>query len=366
VGINHRIFVVILLFAVVCSALASLQLFTVNRASALDMEDAGQLAVSFTERVAQLNVSAGLNLSQRIATSRLPSSKHLMTDVKTVIGNGSDAVETITTFLDGRLWMYNLYCTPELLKGQRSLNECLAIANLSITRYRSLFNTDSSDGLIDMLPNADTNQSSTVEDSKTLLKVALNTNCSTPLDYERYVILQWYKKIDNQFITASQSIRMTLSQSGLLTGFVDNIATHYVATTDIGISADQATNISRPYAEAYAAVHGKQIAGTETTLRWDLDSNSQRGDDCAIYPVWVFYAAYDDASQGLYGYEVSIWADNGQVIAQGPAATLSGTGGSASFASEFLWVFLGVALMVVGCSFCGTYLKRKSCRRSSK
>lgn len=84
VGINHRIFVVILLFAVVCSALASLQLFTVNRASALDMEDAGQLAISFTERVAQLNVSAGLNLSQRIAASRLPSSKHLMTDVETV------------------------------------------------------------------------------------------------------------------------------------------------------------------------------------------------------------------------------------------------------------------------------------------
>lgn len=374
--IERRILVLALLLPLICSLLISVKFLTINNVNASSSLDAGserrarsiELATTFVEQVAELNSSTRLSQPPSWGESKRPNSPHTMTDVKIVVGNGSDALETVTTFLDCNFWCYNLYSPIQLLEGQKSLSECLAIANLTITRYRALFNSTSSDGLIEMLSKADTNKTSTVENDNALLKVTLSTNSSESLYYPRFVAVEWYKKIENQFITLGQSIRLYISQSGLLTGFSDAITNDYVATTDVNISEVQASNISRSCAEAYATANGLDVASSVITLNWTNDNIVQRGDDLAIYPVWNCYELFNDTSKGLWGYTVSLWADNGQVFEQGPygpALTFSDTARPATFAGEFQWVLLGVALTAVGLILSLTYLRRRHSRSPS-
>jgi len=322
--------------------------------------DPDQLTATFVEGVAGLNMSTYPILSSDVAVSRLPNSQHIRTDVRIVLGNGSRALEAVITLVDNKLWNYKLRSLGEPLDGSKTLNECLAIADVAVGKYRDLFNAGHSNGMAQMLSDAIRNQNLTVENSDALLSVSQKENCSTPLDYERYTTLQWYKKIVGQFTSPLQSIWISISKSGLLTGFTDNLATHYIASTTINVSEEQALNISKQYAEAYAAEHGQKIVGAGATLKWDYDADSQRGDDFAVYPMWVFEAQYNETKQGVYGYGVLMWADNGQIIRDGPRVLFEAAERTGNISNGYFWVFLGVTLVALVLTCSGTFVRRRT------
>jgi len=345
---------VLLLSEIVC-----FQPIDLVRAS--DALEARRMAATFLERVAELNLSADADRSSGVDISKLPGSKHFMTDVKITVEKNDHIFDTITTFLDDRFWCFTSYDLSWPPKEEKNVSECLKIASLAIARYIVLFNASYADGLVEMLSDTIMNQCLTTENTNALLNVTVKANCSTPLDYERFTIVHWYKKIENQFVSELQEIRIIISKGGLVTGFSDNVGINYVATTSIRISEEQAANISRPFAEVFGEEHGQQIVWTTTSMSWDSDHGSQRGDDLAVFPVWVFNALYNETRLGVFGYEVSVWADNGQIVRKGPIGLFRGEEtGSANSAS--LWLFLGVVAIVIIVTCSGTYLRRRKRR----
>jgi len=322
--------------------------------------DAGEQTRTFLKSVAGLNLSTYPDLSPSIASSRMMHSQHMRTDVRILLGSGSHALEASTTYVDNKLWNYKLTTLGEPLDGEKALSECLEVAKGAIGRYQDLFNASHTNGLVGMLSDAIRSQNSTIENGDALLNISRRQDFSTLLDYERYITIQWYKKINGEFISPLQSIWLSISKSGLVTGFMDNLATHYIASSRINVSEGQAMNISRPYAEAYAAEHGQEIVGAGVTLQWQYDRDSQRGDDFAIYPTWVFEATYSEIVQGINGYSVVLWADNGEVAAHSSIGWIGMPEGTGSTDTEYLWGFLCIALVVLALTGLTTFLRRKN------
>lgn len=361
---RKRIVVLLLLSVLILNMCVFLQHSVLT--NAYELSRGGQPIATFLRQVAGFNVSGDVDpYAPGFGSPLSPGSQHLTTDATIVVEREGRFFDTITTLLDGKLWMFTSYDSVVLPEG-KNVSECLEIASLAITRYRVFFNASYVDGLIGMLSEAITNQRLTVENSDALLNVTVNVNCSTPLDYERFTTVDWYKKIANQFVSDYQRISIIISKGGFLAGFYDGLGVFHVATTSINVSEEQATNISRPFAEAYGEAHGQEIVWTTTSLDWIPDLESQRGDDLAVYPVRVVEALYNETKLGVYGYEAWIWADNGQVSWKSPQGFLGGDSETGGANSPIMWLSLGAIVIVIIVTCSATYLRRRKGRKEGK
>ena len=318
---------------------------------------------AFLTQVAGFNVTEGSDpYVPGFGHPRSPGSQHLETVAKIVVERDGRFFDTVTTLLDGRVWIFNSYDSVVLPEG-KNVSECLEAARLAVTRYRDLFNASYAGGLVDMLSEAIANQRLTVDSPDALLNVTVKTNCSTPGDFQRFTTVDWYKKIAGQYVSDYQRISIDVSKEGLLTGFADELGVFHVATTNINVSKEQAANASTLFAEDYGEAHGQQIRWTTISLDWISDSESHRGDDFAVYPAWCFEALYNETKLGVYGYEVWIWADNAQISSNFPLGFIGG--GESTKASDYtsLWLFFGAVAVVILIVCSGTYLKRRKSRR---
>jgi hypothetical protein len=357
---RKRIVVLLLLSVLILNMCVFLQHSVLT--NAYELSRGGQLIATFLRQVAGFNVSGDVDRSFGFGTPLSPGSHHSRTDAKIVVEKDGRVFDTITTLLDDKLWIFTSYDSVELPE-EKNVSECLGIARLAITKYRVLFNASYTDELIEMLSEAITKQCLTVENSDALLNVTVNVNCSTPLDYESFTTVRWYKKIANQFVSDYQRISIIISKGGFLTGFCDYLGAYYVATTSMNVSEEQAASISRPFAEVYGEVQGQQIVWTTTSLQWISDRESQRGDDIAVYPAWCFEARYNETKLGAYGYKAWVWGDNGQIFWKGPMGFIGGGGETGNANNTGLWLFLGVVAIVIVVTCSGTYLRRRKGRR---
>lgn len=321
-----------------------------------------QKALTFLAQVAGINMSSPNVLSCNVFKFKIPDSNHNQTDISVAVKNGNYTLNILVTFIDGKLWTYDVDPGSNRLAGKKTLTDCLFVTKGAIEEYGRLFNAVYCSGLKDMISAALQNQVLTVEDNISLLKTSYVETCSTLLDYRRCTNLQWFKKINNRFADGSQSISMSVSKSGLLTMFVDNLAVFYLSSTDIRISEEEALNITMPYAEAYSAEHGQKIVSANATLEWHRDLDSSRGDDFAIYPRWLVSVTFDSVNEHrVFAYRASIWADSGQIASKGPQ-TLFGANTMASRdnGKALLWLIFAaiIAFPVLICL--ATYSKNRS------
>jgi hypothetical protein len=316
-----------------------------------------QLALNFLERVAGMNMSEYTVLSSNVSGFRMLDSQRYQTDVRIVISNNNHTSDVLITFVDGKFWIYDLNLSPVQLVGDKTLNDCLSMAKRAIEEYRAGFNATYLDGLEEMISVAIQNQSLIVENDNTLLKISYIENCSTPLDYKRYTKLQWFKKIEHQYTVPAQSFSLSVSKDGLLTMLMDNLAIYHVASTEINISEGEAINVSIPYAEVYAREHGQGIVSANATLNWVRDLDSLRGNDSAIYPVWIISMTYSKTNEeSVFGYSVLIWADNCEIIRHGPRIFLETTNSSHN---PYLWLILVPIPIILAFICLMTYSRRK-------
>jgi hypothetical protein len=209
---RKRIVVLLLLSVLILNMCVFLQHSGLT--NAYELSRGGQPIATFLRQVAGFNVSGDVDpYAPGFGSPLSPGSQHLTTDATIVVERDGRFFDTITTLLDGKLWMFKSYDSVVLPEG-KNVSECLEIASLAITRYRVFFNASYVDGLIGMLSEAITNQRLTVENSDALLNVTVNVNCSTPLDYERFTTVDWYKKIAGQFVSRYQRISIIISKGG--------------------------------------------------------------------------------------------------------------------------------------------------------
>jgi len=338
----------------------SVQFYGCDRVYAVSGVTEKQMALSFLTHVVEMKMSDYNVLSSDVYRFRIPNSNHYQTDVSVVISDNTCKLNALITFIDDKFWSYSLDPGSNKLIGEKTLDDSLSVASSAIKGYRGLSNVTYCDGLEELIFVAVQSQALTAENSESFLKVSCVEKCSTVLDYRKYAGFQWFKKIKNQFIDGSQSISITVAKNGLLTLFVDNMAVFYLASTDINISEEGAINIATPYAEAYASKYEQGIVFTNATLKWVRDLDSSRGDDFAIYPIWLVSTTFDKMnSESVAAYGASIWADNGQIVRHGPRMVFAE---SERNDNPYPWLILS-AIGVVPVLIClGTYLKRKSKR----
>jgi hypothetical protein len=160
-----------------------------------------------------------------------------------------------------------------------------------------------------------------IENEKALLKIQYAENESTPIEFTR---IQFFQKINSQFISSFKSITVSISITGLLTRLADNIGLYRIATTDINISKEEAIKIAMREVQPYASQHQQNIIAVNATLEYVRDITSNCGDSFTIYPQWNVFATFDKINEeNVIGYAVLIWADNGKVYHSHPQGLYS-------------------------------------------
>ena len=319
--------------------------YRVVHASSHEVEK--QLALSFLQHAAGLDLADYVPVSSSAYGYVAPVSNRYEVDVRIILNHSSSTFEVSALFVEGQLSLYNLRLLSGQMDEEKTLTDSLSIASRVAEGYGTLFNKTYCDDTKSMISTAIQSQSITVDNANARLEIEYAEDCSTPQECRGRTKLHWFKKFGGNFTHNMQSIGIYISKDGLLTTFMDNLAVYHVATTTVSVSEEEAINTSLPYAAAYADEHGREILTTSATLRWDVDTEARRGDNSAMYPVWVVTTYYDDANnESVYGYAVGIWADNGGVSFYGPQGRFSDTG---TYDNPYQWLL--VTVIVVACVF---------------
>ncbi len=317
-------------------------------------------ALRILDKVSGMNLSSCAIQLWSSGTDRMPNSQHFETLSRIVISEKNSSLNFLFRFIDGKFSIYSLDLQSVELFGDKTLNDSLSIALRAVEDYRVLSNASYCDKFVEMISAALQNQSLVVENDYARLEISHVENCTKPRDYLECTCLSWFRKINDQYTIWPQAIYLSISKSGRVTTFMDNLATYYVATTEINISKEDAISIATPCAEAYAKTHGQEVVLANATLEWLQDLNSIRGDNLAIYPEWIVDLCYNATNnEGISNYGVSLWADNGQIDTHAPTGFY---GASAPLGVDPManpWpVFVLIAVVAFTCV--GTYAKRRS------
>jgi hypothetical protein len=323
--------------------------------------DQKSLAISILEHVGGINASEATIKSWGDSWAPLADSRNTESIASLIIGENNRNLLFTFYFMDSTFQFYGMDMGSVELSGNETLNDSLSIAMRAIEGYKELFNATYCDEFERMISTALQNQSLTVESNDALLEISHVKNCTTQRDYMWTTNLTFFRKISGQYVTLCQAMEMSIAKNGRVTSITDNLAAFHLATADIRVSKSDAVNISMPDAQAFGAKYGLGVFMENVTLDWIPDTNSQRGDSLAVYPVWNVQLMYNETFEGMYGYQVTVWADNGQLVSEGPLGFLGEPQTSAitNYAS-YLWSMLAIAAAVLFGTFSGTYLKRRN------
>jgi hypothetical protein len=316
-----------------------------------------QSALDFLEYAAGVNFT-GYNVTCDAYGVRLPNSIHFETTVDITLQQDNFTFNFRFVYVESRLWTYDFMDTSsaEPVGEGETLNDGLLAAIHAVEGYQYLSNLTYCDELHSMISTSLQNQRLVVENDDALLNVS----------YTGGTDLVWYKKIISQYTHPMESLSIHISQNGFLTSFMDNLATHPVATTAINMSEQDALNISMSLIQAYASQHRQQIVSKTDVLGWMEDTQLKHGnDDFAMYPVWYTYATFDKTNEeNVDSYQVAIWADNGQIACNQPSRASGALGPRAPDDPnpQLSLIALATVLTFACLAICFKY-KRKNQRR---
>jgi hypothetical protein len=263
-----------------------------------------QLALGFLEHVVQVNLTnykIGYAYAYTPQIQPNPPDNWTFAEIRLLRNNSKLDFEI--QYVNGRFFWYS-FLDSRTARPAGAYNDYLLAAIHAVGGYNYLFNPTYGQEMHDMISTALQNRSSIVENDITLLKVS----------YGGEIQIEWFKKTMG-YVSELQRFSMTISEKGFLTFCMDTLSLYHVATTTINVSKQEALNASTRIIEDYANQHEQKIVSTNVTFSWTRDSTRQRGnDDYAVYPAWSVKATFDKTNEEhVCGYDVNVWADNGQV-----------------------------------------------------
>jgi len=353
---------VLIVILVLLSSLLVLTSLPVQAQSSIQSDsDFNTVARNIVEQVGGLNLSSHSNIT--ITGSYGPETPKSWHDVGMAEVSWDNNINNSIqlSFVGHQLYHYSQYYVPSNHTVE-STEEYLRIAYRTLIAYGNLFNDTESPEAASMISAAIQGQNLTVENNDSLLMIGtIGTNWT---DFNSRPI-NWYKKLTDNSATTYQSIYMLLHVDGSLRDLVDNIPMWKIGTTNLNVSREQAINLARPIAEAYAKDIGVNVSFAETELSWQADENQTHGNNSlAIYPIWVVSSHFSEKKDYAIGYHVALWADTGQVLDEGPIAFY--TKAEDGNASIYTWILIATVATIVTVTCFGTYLKRKNRKRNLK
>jgi hypothetical protein len=275
--------------------------------------------------------------------------------------NGSHLIQP--KFAGKQLCDYSSRYVPNA-SVMKTTQEYLSICADILTRYGNMFNDTDSYKAASMISAASQAKNLTIDDDESVLRIGThNANWS---DSTMYAV-NWYKKlpIENS-TTYYQSIGMALYPDGSLRDLVNGIPVWRIGTTHLNVSKEQAVNLAKPIVETYARSLGVNASFQEPpALGWQHDANKTHGNDSlAIYPTWEVVCDFSPVKNYYTGYDVVLWADNGDVLRQNPLGYYAPTSNGTN--PIYLWVLIVVPVAVVIVGGLVTFFKRRYKNRVEK
>jgi hypothetical protein len=232
--------------------------------------------------------------------------------------SGENSLRALYTFVDGNLQIIHVLEN----NGPPSMSNSEAGANAvdlaeDFLDNDQVYTADSLYGeLKSSLKGADVGKNATKTSGNALLEV-------TAVD--GFTSFKW-TYIFNGAKAPSKVVALSF-KNGFLWYFVDKWNFHNVGTTNISLAEDEAVAIALETAKAYNwsanldadALDVKNF--NESNVRWtslffddSLEAGQARSEDLlTVYPVWRIGIALDKWYGNMYGIEVDVWADTGEV-----------------------------------------------------
>ncbi len=139
-------------------------------------------------------------------------------------------------------------------------------------------------------------------------------------------MFKWYYTANGAVAPYSKFVTLIV-ENGALSAFVDNWQLYPVGNTRVGLSRDEALVVALEAARSH--VWSLDVEATslsvenfnEANVCWEalvfmssVDADNTRGEyPLVLYPVWQFGIALDRWYGYMYGVEVDVWADSGEV-----------------------------------------------------
>jgi hypothetical protein len=264
-----------------------------------------QLGLTFIEKVAGIDLSAYTVDLHFHYFAQMP-----VTDWGFVVYliRGAERVKVTFEVVNGKINYFACNGSP---RSTRFGQDSVKIAQHALEDLKSHFNTSIGTQFTQILSRANSYQNQVITQGNLTLKVDKYGN--------RFL---WYSSINGIHISY-KALAMEISENGHLLQFINDWDLYHVGSTDIRISEQQAIDLALPYAQSCAAHFGLTIKRVKTTLRYELDRESLRGDKYAVYPMWIIEMPFDMSQSNqdtIYGYCVILWADTGTItyaMAQG-------------------------------------------------
>lgn len=233
----------------------------------------------------------------------------------------SDAskLKVLCTFANGNLRMIHVLereGPPSLVKPTPFAN-ALGMVKDFLSNYQIYTANPLFGELRSTLDTVDVNKNLTKTIGTKHLEVTINNG---------YTSFKWYYTSNGVIAPFSKFVSLVF-KDGFIAGFVDNWQLYNIGTASVNFNEKEAIAIALDAAKAHS-LSLKLEANTldaknfnESNVRWtslifdnSLNANKARGEDVlALYPVWRVGIALDKWYGYMYGIEVDVWADTGEV-----------------------------------------------------
>ncbi|MDR0373852.1 MAG: PKD domain-containing protein [Nitrososphaerota archaeon] len=191
------------------------------------------------------------------------------------------------------------------------------VAKNFLTKYQKYTGNSLYNQLSTMIPTERIVGNSTITSENAALEITITENDT---------IFKWYYTANGVVAPYSKFISIIIER-GALSAFVDNWQLYPVGNTCVGISRDEALAVALEAARGHAwslEVEASSLSVenfNEASVCWaslvfmgSVEADNVRGEyPLVLYPVWQFGLALDRWYGYMYGVEVDVWADSGEV-----------------------------------------------------
>jgi len=220
------------------------------------------------------------------------------------------------TFANGKLQML------EVLENDRTQSAIFGVMDVFAAKaFLSNYQAYTADPLYgqlrSMIDKVDSAENFTKSSANIMLEATFTEDCTT---------FKWYYTSNGAIAPYSKFISIIV-EDGFLAAFVDNWQLYNVDSTNVNLSKEKAIAIALHTAKNHAwslkiddsSLDAKNF--NESNVRWtallfdgSLSADNTRSEDpLALYPVWRVGIALDKWYGYMYGVQVDIWADTGEV-----------------------------------------------------
>lgn len=241
--------------------------------------------------------------------------------LKYTLESDESKLSIVCSFVDEKLRSMNMYVTDGSPRMTQQVSNTHEIAKDFLDKYQTYSSASYYSTLRSMLDNVEADKNVTKTSENVNLKVTITSNCTS---------FRWTYTV-NGIEAPSKCVALKFEQ-GFLKYFIDTWSLWTIGSTDLNISEDEAIKIAMNAAENYSwnvsmgednpeiTVTDFNIVGiSETTLQisnYATQNKSRGGDPLTLYPGWHVKLYFDKLYSGqVYGLDIGIWADTGEINA---------------------------------------------------